>query len=698
MVENGFGITWEWPLWLLPLCALAGALFAWLLYRKGAANKPWGKAVNRTLAVLRFLIVTLLCVLLLGPLVRLITRTEEPPVWVLAVDNSLSVAETTDSTAREDLKQSLDRLARELQQRDAAVTVRTLGEEQNDAGAIRFEADQSDLAGMLREIQNDYEGRNLAGVVLVSDGIYNQGMSPGYTPYGFPVYTVGVGDTIPRADINLQNIYVNKVAYQGNRFPLVAEVYNQGMSPSGLNVTVSRNGRTLASERISFENDRQVKQVRFLLEAEEQGMQHYIVNVAPSEGEFTLKNNRKDAFVDIVKGKQKILIAAASPHPDIKAIKSALETNQNYEVSTYIPGLNEVSLTDPYDVVIFHQLPGRNNTYQTVIQAIGDKKPGLWYIVGANTAIPAMARQASGMDMGVVANQTDEVMPVYNNSFGRFTFSPELQERLSEYTPLTIPFGRYSVKGNTEVLLNQRVGSVVTSRPLFTVTETQGRKEALLLGTGLWRWRMGEFSDHQDHEAFNELVSKTVQYLSTREDKRKFRVFTSASEYLEGEPVIFEAQLYNNVYERVYGQEVNLRITDENDSIRNYTFSTSESSSRYRVGGLPAGVYDFTATTSLNGEALSSSGQFSIADLQVETLNLTADFGLLRKMARETGAAFYRADQMEQMTGELTEEETPAILHAEEQRRSIMDMPWLLALFIILISAEWALRRYHGSY
>ncbi|MGB5980452.1 MAG: hypothetical protein WBG62_23770 [Cyclobacteriaceae bacterium] len=698
MVENGLGITWEWSPWLLPLCMVAGALFAWLLYRRSADRRPWGRTVNITLAVLRFLIVTFLCLLLLGPLVRMITRSEEPPVWVLAIDNSLSVSETTDSVGRTELTSKLDELSRELEESGSQVVVRTL-DAGNGEDEVQYTAPQSDINAMLRGIQNDYEGRNLAGVLLVSDGIYNRGMSPAYSPYTFPIYTVGVGDTIPRADINLQNTYVNKVAYQGNRFPLVAEVFNQGMTPRNLDVTVSRNGKVLDTKQVNFENDREVKQVRFLMDATEEGMQHYVVSVAAVDGEFTEKNNRKDVFVDIVKGKQKILIAAASPHPDIKAIRSALETNQNYEVSLYIPGLQEANLRERYDVVILHQLPVRNNAVlQEITGGQQNNKPGLWYIVGPGSDIPALSQQVRGMEMSVVPNQTDEVMPVLNTSFRRFTLSPRLQETLDDFTPLTIPLGRYNLKKNTEVLLNQRVGSVTTSRPLLTIYENQGQKEAVLLGTGLWRWRMAEFSSRQEHEGFNELVVKTVQYLSTREDRRKFRVFTTSTEFLESEPVVFEAQLYNDVYERVYGQEINLKITSENDSLSQYTFSTSESSSRYRVGGLPAGVYDYTATTTFNGEGMQSSGQFSIADLQVETLNLTANFGLLRKIARSSGAAFYPAGDLEALSQHLSEQDAPAILHAEEQRRSIMDMPWLMALFILLISAEWALRRYHGSY
>ena len=37
-------------------------------------------------------------------------------------------------------------------------------------------------------------------------------------------------------------------------------------------------------------------------------------------------NNVKDVFVDIIDGRQKILLLANAPHPDLGAIKNAIET------------------------------------------------------------------------------------------------------------------------------------------------------------------------------------------------------------------------------------------------------------------------------------------------------------------------------------------------------------------------------------
>ena len=85
---------------------------------------------------------------------------------------------------------------------------------------MRFQAPATDLDGLLTNVREGYEGRNLAGVVLVSDGLVNQGRSPVYSEFNFPIYSVAVGDTVPKRDLSLPTLNYNRVAFSGNRFPL----------------------------------------------------------------------------------------------------------------------------------------------------------------------------------------------------------------------------------------------------------------------------------------------------------------------------------------------------------------------------------------------------------------------------------------------------------------------------------------------
>src|SRR6185436_8609107 len=94
----------------------------------------------------------------------------------------------------------------------------------------------SDINSVLRQIEAEYDGRNLASVVLVSDGIYNTGVSPLYSVFKTPIYTVGLGDTIQKKDLILNQVHYNKVAYQGNKFPIQAEVLVHALPNQNISV------------------------------------------------------------------------------------------------------------------------------------------------------------------------------------------------------------------------------------------------------------------------------------------------------------------------------------------------------------------------------------------------------------------------------------------------------------------------------
>jgi len=351
-----FSLLFDSPPWLIGLGILIGAAYAFILYYKKPG--PWGKQFNTFLAILRFLLVTQLTLLLFGPLIRQIRNTYEPPAIVLAVDNSSSVAEMTDSARlMQLLEETFDGL-QTLEKKGYITEIRTLDPNKSiqSPSEVSYHELSTDLSSMISSIQNDYESRNLSSVILVSDGLYNRGINPTYRSVGFPIYTIGVGDTVQRPDINLNTLLYNKIAYQGNQFPIVAEILSSGLSGREIIIRVENRGQTLATETVGISSNEQFDQVRFTLEATATGVQRYTVSAMPLEDEFTTVNNVKEAFIEIIEGRENILIAARAPHPDLKALKTAIEENKNYRVYLYIPGFGQLP-KEKFDAAILHQIP-----------------------------------------------------------------------------------------------------------------------------------------------------------------------------------------------------------------------------------------------------------------------------------------------------------------------------------------------------
>jgi hypothetical protein len=674
------------------LCVLLGLGYAFVLYK---AKHPWSKTTNRILFALRAIVVALLAFLLIGPILKLTKNIFEKPEIVLLVDNSSSLNGVVDTVK---LQNDLATTTTKLKEQGFEVSLKTLAEKENQK--VKFDQKTSDLNGAIKNTIADYEGKNLAGIVLFTDGIYNSGSSPLYSSWRVPIQTVGLGDTTEHPDLILKNLVYNKIAYQGNRFPIRAEVAVQSLPKQNVSVSILKNGTVISQLQKNTDN-KSLIEFDFLADAKDKGIQRYEIVVQSVANESNLKNNRTGIFIEVVEGKKKILLIAPAPHPDIKALRAVVEQNPNYEMIVHIPG---VSKTDPKllqpnqaELVIFHEAIDRQMKTAALFTQLGKAKSSVLLIIGTNTNLQQL--EPIGIPLHFDSPfQKDEVTALVNSSFHDFDFAENSNTGFAGYPPVQVPFGKFSYPPSAQVLLNQRIGSVSTDRPMLLAWEDNNRKMAAFVGEGLWRWRLAEYSSSEKTELFDDTFSKLVQYLSTLEDKRKFRFFPTQNEFTDASPVMFEGQVYNDLFEKIYGNKIDLTLRNEQGKITNYNYALSPGGERYQIGGLNEGTYFYSASTEVNGKKEAISGQFSVVAQNIESQNLVADFGLLRKLSKATNGKFYHSDELSKLASDYQKVEAKSLIHSEESFNPLVQAKWFFFLMLVLISAEWFLRKYLGSY
>jgi len=688
-------LLFEHSPYFILLCITVGVGYAFILYK---ANYTWSKRTNQILFALRAIVVTMLAFLLLGPILKLITNEYEKPTWVFLVDSSTSVGEVIDSVGQAKLTTTLGETKSTIENSGYEVKWKDLSG--NEITSIHANSPTSDLNRGIQNIVNEFEGRNLAGVVLISDGIYNSGASPLYTPVRVPIYSIGLGDTTARVDLILKNVAYNKVAYQGNQFPLKAQVLMQGIENQDVSVLVFKDGKVLSNQQKNT-GTKSLIDFDFKLDAIEKGIQRYDISVKPLNQESNRRNNAMSVFIEVVDGKKKIVLIAPAPHPDIKALRAVVEKNSNYEFIIHIPGVAnaDAAYLKPgvAELVIFHQVVDQNGRTLPIFNALSKGSSSILLMIGSQTNLRQLPAYQIPLQFEY-RGQWDDVTPIVNSEFRDFGFSENTNGVFSRYPPVQVPFGKFAFPPKANVLLYQQIGSVVTDRPLLLSWEEGEKKMAALIGEGLWRWRLSEFADHGKTEIFDEVFSKLIQYLSTQEDKRKFRSFPLQNEFSDSEPVVIESQVYNDLFELVYGNIIQLQVRDEQGKLTNYSYTTSPGGSRYRIGGLKEGVYRFKASTKLNDKTEEVNGQFLVKAQNIEAQNLTADFGLLRKLSNETGGQFYKSDQISVLVSDLEKTKAANLIHSEESFNQLINLKWVFFLLLGLISAEWFLRKYLGSY
>jgi hypothetical protein len=683
------------PAYILVCLALAlGSAF--LMYQ---IKSPWPKTWNRILFGLRVVLAFFLMFLLLGPIVKQVNNLFEKPLLVFLYDTSSSMQEGMDSTSIRKISYELSEAIKNANEKGFDTKVNNLD---GDEGSLqKLNGSTSDLSGGLKKITNQYEGRKIHAVVLVSDGIYNQGVSPLYASYSFPVYTLGLGDTLQRTDIAIKNLMYNKIAYQGNKFPVRVELMIKNLPNQSIAVSLSQSGKLLDKQTKNSSGD-QLLVYDFQPQANEQGIQKLDVQVEIKNGEYNTRNNQASVFIEVVDGKKKILFVSAAPHPDSKALREVVDKNSNYEFLLHIPGVTEqqasVPQPDQVDLVIFHQAPDLRGKTKELFQKFVASKTSMLLILGQQSDLQTLAKQNMPIRFEASPRDFDDVIPVVNPVFSNFSISPEANSALENYPPVSVHFGKIKISPTAKPILYQRVGNIATEKMLLGVDEKDDRKIGFMLGEGLWRWRLNEFDRNENTNAFDEIFGKLIQYLSTTDDKRKFKSYPVQQEFSDTQPIVFESQVYNDLFEPVYGNIVDIELVDEKGKKTNYNYTLSLGNERYTIGALKEGVYKYKAKTSINQKNEEVRGEFAVVARKAELQNLTADFGLLRKLSANTGGKFYTSSQANALQEDLTSIEAKQIIHTEETYNSIINLRWVFALLLLLASVEWFTRRYFGGY
>ncbi len=678
------------------LCLAVAIGYAFLLYK---SKHPWSGTLNKILFGGRAILVFLLAFLLLGPIIRQLDNLYEKPVFVIVQDNSVSVKETSDSTSLNNLQKSLWAIKQSLDETGYETFQKDLSGE--DVSVVKFNEPVSDLQGALRKISNQYEGQSIAGVLLVSDGIYNSGLSPLYTAYSFPVYTIGVGDTAQRQDIAIKDLVYNKIAYQGNEFPIRVEILVKGFPNQNISVSLIKSGKVIERQTKNSGTD-QLLPIEFKVAATEQGIQRLDVQVEMKSEEKNVRNNKSTAFVDVIEGKKKILLVANAPHPDIKALRSIIDKNSNYEMILHIPDVEETEAKNlqpaNIDLVIFHQSPDKRGRTRDLFQRFNASKTSMFLVVGQQTDLSALTADKIPLTFDQPPRQYDDVMPIVNPSFPYFLLSPEANSVFSGFPPVWVPFGKMQIPASSVTLLSQRVGSISTDKSLLWIDIPDNHKIAVMLGEGFWQWRLEEYSKNENTDAFDEVFSKLIQYLSTTDDKSRFKSYPVEQQFSDTEAVVFESQVYNDIYEPVFGSRVDLEITDDTGKKYKYNYVLSPGNARYQIGGLKEGIYRYTSSTTISGKEEKVRGQFLVTAQQAELQNLTADFDLLRKLSTSTGGKFYNVSETDKLQVDLAKKEATSVIHSEEKFDNLLNLKWVFFLLLTLVSAEWFLRKFYGGY
>jgi len=694
----------EYSLWFLPLTLLIGAIYSFILYYKNSTI-DYDKSSLIIMAALRGVSISLITLLILALMIKLTIKEREKPIVVLAVDNSESIVSGKDSAFYKNnfiprVKEFINSFGNQYD-----VQTYLIGDEdilvnsKTGEPAISFTDKTTNLSSIFDNIANFYVNRNIGAMVLISDGIYNSGANPYYKAekMAFPVYTVGLGNDELQKDLFIQGINLNKQTYKGNFFPVEIKVAANKLGGKSAKLTVEDKNGEIFSKNITFSSANYFETVKLSIEAKEKGIEHFNIKLTQLEGEITYKNNQSSFFIEVVDAREKILILYNSPHPDVSAMKQALEISDKYQVEVMTPK-DLKNAPKNYSLIVMHQLPSKTNPISNLLSQIQKEGISVLYILGSQSNLSAFNSLNAGLIVSQNKNLFNDAIPSFNNNFTSFTFSEETKRMLNNFPPLHTFFGDYKSAVSSNIFMYQKINNLITQYPLILFNEVNGAKTGVIAGEGLWQWKLYNFLYAQNHDAFDEIVNKMALFLSVKSDRSFFRVY-GKNIFDENAPVEFTAELFNESYELINDPDITMVIASEEGKKYSAHFSKINNSYGLNIGELPIGNYTWNASVKYGNKVYQKNGAFTVREVMLESMNIVADFELLKNISYATKGKFYTPDKMQQIKDEIMHnDQIKSVVSYNKHYSMMLNSWWYFIAIVLILGIEWFLRKWGGGY
>lgn len=678
--------------WIFPAILLALAV-AYIKFRKLSGLPDIPKGISWLIASFRFLVVFILLLLLLNPALSVLHRFREKPLLVVAQDNSASIVKNKDSLYyqreyRASLEKELNRLSDKFE-----IVPLTFGATVRRSGDITFTDNRTDIAMVMEYVDRNFIARRPEAMIMLTDGIANAGVNPRYKLPAFPLYTVGLGDTICYPDVYIRSIETNKFNFLNTIFPLKVELAALKQKGRKMKCVLWENGKVIERREIAIDQDNFLKEQTFEVEAKQKGVIRYQVTLETDFTERTRENNRADTWVHVIDNSADIAVLAAAPHPDIAAIVNAINVSGIYRCREH--HFNESWDTLKANLIILHNPNPGDQGYQQLVREASRRKIALWYMLTNRENIADFSRFGKLYQTQLNPEMNEYATLQLNPSFPYFEFTDEEMAGFTHYPPLTVPFGEINPLAG-QVLFTQTIKNTPTRNGMIAFYEQAGNRIAYLWGEGLWRWRLYSYQENGNHELFNTLIHKIVGYLATRKGNERF-IHDIRPVYGEMEEAVINVELYNDSYELINKPEVKLDLKHED---KKFSYSLNRNGEKYRInlGNLPAGEYTYRLFTDLKGETFHKQGTFYVRSHNPELNDVVADRQLLRELAQNTGGHFVRAEEMNQLVQLLKEnDKLKPVYKSETEFINLSRIKILGLILLLLLCLEWFLLRYYAD-
>jgi hypothetical protein len=675
---------------------------------------PLSKIKRTILTILRAAILVIIVFLFLQPIIQIVFEIYKSPTVALLLDNSSSMLLTDQTGLRSD---SLKYFLRELDKtnlQDSLNIRKYLFDEkiqlfQEDS--MSFTGTQTNISSALQVVLDSILHYNIQAIVLVSDGQFNQGVNPLklVESIPIPIFTVSLGDSLPKKDVKISGIRAERVVYMGEEINAKVNIVQNGYEKRSIIVRLLEGKKQISAQTVKLPADGFEKEIVFTFQAEKPGEFRYVFELESLPDEHTRQNNRASFILTILKSKMKVTLLSGQPSFDQQMLSYVLKQipdiqlhvfSENINGSFYEPGFPSLA-TDSQDVYIFMGYPtAKSNVlnFDKISRAILQNHIAVLLNIATTTSMNKLGELSPILPF----TERSQVM-VQDNVMVNLTMDGRLhpvmkidenpQNVLNLWTDLPPVIGlgaKLFPRENGRILL-ENVGR--TKYPLIIASVQDDTKILLLAMTNIGNWHF-QLQDTPDRDRFFLIfIERALKWLVNREDIQRLQIFPDKKVYQMGETIQFSGQVYDEFYHQLRDAEVKIQISGEGIE-RQDIFTVDGGYYFYQTVGLPPGLFRYRLTAINNEQLIGQAvGNIVVEELEIEKQETKANYTLMRQIAEKSNGAVWSVRSAIQYLDQLDMTEK---IQLSDFEYVLWNKSYWLVISIILLSLEWFLRKRWG--
>jgi len=550
--------------------------------------------------------------------------------------------------------------------------------------SLYFEA--TNISNALELIWKKTDLDRIRGIILATDGLFNQGMDPYFLSYplDLPHLWVGLGDSTSKKDIEISEVSFPRKVTLGQKVKLQSQIIAKEFKDKNTNVQLRINEQKVQEQGVEISSNNHTESVHFEWEPDKAGWYNLQIASPFLSGEFNPDNNQKSFHIEVIEEKLNILIWASAPHPDVQFLK---------KLEKYIPeatiGLH-YGEEKPKDIEKINILLAVN---------LGTRIPHEFegiamHFLGQNSNLPPFISE------GVKKLN----VPIESEILWKKESENIFRDLIKDIKQQNLPPLQQSFQWNKNFLKEGLDLAESKNNNVFIYLNNNDPKEVYINGLAWWKWNLVENKDRKEEDIRNnpsvteQLFLQLIRYAQHNLKAKKLDVYPNKSEYYYSDNIELIAQIYDAYY-NAREENIIVEIYKDEELLDTYNMQANgDNIWNLNLGHWPAGLYRFNAKME-NKSEFNDSGYFEVLPSSLELQNLEADWLQMSQWADISNGDFFAWNEVDKIEKWFDENAISQELRIEKkQGLFLIDKKWWFILILFFLSSEWILRKRWGGY